>query len=546
MNQLSRKYTLSEEIGEFDTGKNLKGAPSTRFQVAALLDESQQRMNGHATQEILDMTPPTVLIAEYARAKGVLKIQHNGRIIEIPGGEIGGDEIVYLSQKAIEVSPGINEWLRENPDCIRIEGEYLVAIHLPEGGKRGGFFDIVMKEFSSTATSPLKHDIVELHLGAGDSKFSTVMEGVTPSMLGKMLRRKFNIGNNPNWQSERTRENHERHYEKLLGIPGIKPPQIYLTLSGKSANTAVIRDVSKSTPPNTLTVYPGYFFLNEPDFPEGTKNTIHDTTQGFFASVESGYAGIQKEEYDAGLLEAVRKMINLASRNTGTSYSISLDVTSDILSFQKSELGQLIQKALKLQNLRVIITSSLTKYNRNEPNYHFGIIADFSGEDPLSLDVLVETSYGGLSPLGILQYPRLKKNELEGLKSQSQKSGEAFLSGFKQAVGDIGNGIIEIESYTPYSYIRFPGLPEDKRNRLVSEFLKERAIRPYVGSSFYLEDFRICDVPDVNCSRFGTSSDRSFRNNIRVSFPTGDKDAAKMGLLVGEKIRNLLQEATFS
>lgn len=99
-----------------------------------------------------------------------------------------------------------------------------------------------------------------------------------------------------------------------------------------------------------------------------------------------------------------------------------------------------------------------------------------------------------------------------------------------------------VESHTPYCYIRFPGLEENERNKLVEAFLKDEDIRGYVGSSFYLDHFRICDVPDVDCSRFSQNETRPFRNNLRISFPSGLHDSKKFGKLVGKKLNELLHE----
>lgn len=514
---------------------------ATRFHVAAILDASPRTMYGHATQDTLD-GGSSYLVAEYARAKGILKLKHNDRTFEIPGMTIWGHEVVYISRKAVNISTRMSKWLRDNPDSIKIGWDSLIAIQLPQDQARTDFFDALMVDFSITATSPLKHDIVTLHEWAKDWPFSWLITSLSSGGLTKMLRRKYRIGDNPSWESEKTFEWHKFHYQRLLWIDGVKPPRVYPTLSGKSANTAVIRDISRLVSSHAISVYPGYFFLNEGDFPQWSTNTVSAETQALFASVESWYAGKPNETYTRWLSEEIRKIIELAKNNPTQTYYISLDVTSDIFSYREWELWNLIQEGLTLPNIRVVISSSLTKYNRNEPNYHYGVIADFSKEDSQTLENLVETSYGWLSPLWILQYPRLKKGELSHLKSQAQENSQAFLSWLQEALWESWDGIIEIESYTPYSYIRFPWLPDEKRNTLVAAFLKNEIIRAYVGSSFYLDDFRICDVPDVDCSRFSNNSAHPFRNNIRVSFSTWNIDAHGMGHKVGITIKTLLEE----
>jgi hypothetical protein len=64
------------------------------------------------------------------------------------------------------------------------------------------------------------------------------------------------LGNHPNWEAEVNLRNHKAHYEKLLAMEGRNPPTIHLTLSGKSANTALIRKVTKEIPPEKMSVLP--------------------------------------------------------------------------------------------------------------------------------------------------------------------------------------------------------------------------------------------------------------------------------------------------
>jgi hypothetical protein len=76
----------------------------------------------------------------------------------------------------------------------------------------------------------------------------------------------------------------------------------------------------------------------------------------------------------------------LAQKYPDESFSIVLDATSDLLSFQEWELGQVLKEAIKSGNIRLTVCSSLTKYNHHEPNYHYGIIADFSHANEDELD----------------------------------------------------------------------------------------------------------------------------------------------------------------
>jgi hypothetical protein len=240
--------------------------------------------------------------------------------------------------------------------------------------------------------------------------------------------------------NERHLRKHLSHYADFFAVDGEKPSSVHLTVSGKSANTAVIRFISSRVADRSkIDVHPGYFFLNEPDFPLEVPSSGAIDSQALFFSIDAGYAGMGgKNRYFSEVSEKIDSIIARAGKNPETPYFVCVDATSD-LSGISDRLAGLIARRASLPNLTVFISSSLTKYNRSERNYHFGIIAKYGSSnessDPVSpyafdLEKAVSTSYGDLSPRGILHFPRLRFSAVERQRENGEANRKAFMDGF--------------------------------------------------------------------------------------------------------------------
>jgi hypothetical protein len=166
--------------------------------------------------------------------------------------------------------------------------------------------------------------------------------------------------------------------------------------------------------------------------------------QALFFSIDAGYAGMGgKNRYFSEVSEKIDSIIARALKNPETPYFVCVDATSD-LSGISDRLADLIERRASLPNLTVFISSSLTKYNRSERNYHFGIIAKYSSAHEsfesifryaFDLEKAVSTSYGDLSPRGILHFPRLRLRKsnasVKTEKRTERRSWTAFFGAYE-------------------------------------------------------------------------------------------------------------------
>lgn len=522
MNSLHQKISqTSERDGEWI---------HPRFALHALLDSSQSRMNGLLTHKELS-GKPNLLRSEYARWTGILKIPTENWILEIPWREDSTGEKIFLPTLALKYTSELVKWIEENPEALFGATSSLIGIRMPRDERRAWLLRAIGIDFSARASSPLKHDVVDLLAWTEPiALLEELKSSSTPHSLERGKRRRYNIGNHPSWNPEVTLLHHRAHYGEIFTLSGIPSPHIDLTLSGKSANTAVIRMVSQMCRPEDISVLPGYFFLNESDFPPNSKNYLHEWTRAFFASVVSTYAGMDQKEYSNELFDWIKRFTHMAQSRPGETFYICLDATVDIAAILEWPLNETLKQALQIPHLHIILTSSLTKYNRQEPNYHFGLIAQYAPTPLRETEKSIVTSYGGLSPLAVLHFPRIKKKEFFETKAWVVENAQDFERGLLENLeGTVREGMI-IEHHTAYCYIWWNTPAHVPRNQIISRVLDDEFVLGYRGSSFYLEDFRICDVPEISCSRFSNDETRPFRNTLRVSYPRKhDRSAYQFG-----------------
>ena len=125
--------------------------------------------------------------------------------------------------------------------------------------------------------------------------------------------------------------------------------------------------------------------------------------------------------------EQVRCLIDLARSHPELSYYIILDKTTRL----EVPTSMILPVEDLPDNVTVIATASLTKYQRGDLNYFFGSVAVY--KNPLlskKIQKKLESSPHKLSHDQILTLPRLRKSELEGNTINRKRNMQAFREGF--------------------------------------------------------------------------------------------------------------------
>jgi hypothetical protein len=499
-----------------------------RRELLIVQEQLEALLNGLSTH--WDKPPDSLLHAEYARNKWLLafelRIWEEKMVIKVPGiSWIDGYAIVFLSRESLLYAPEMQRFLDEYaPDSTPWSSYRLFSVPDDiDDLKRGEFLLLMSKEYSRSATSPLKQDIVPVLLQRKLLQ-SESPQDIRSRWVSRNTQRRYRIWmlrDSSNWTEEFQKKHKIRYSELITELYGITPEEVDLTLSWLSANSAVIRYVQSQVSPSNIAVSPWYFFLNEGDFKKWITTHVSESTQAFFVSIEWSYAGLgSNEEYTKTLVRNLEKLKSNAIANPEKTYYISIDATANLAG--NALVSACLATLREILNITIFLSSSITKYNRSEKNYHFGMIArlGWSREDQGVMKKFIATSHGSLSPLWVLQFPRLKAGEINNTKKYCSQNHSIFMQAFIEVLQK--NGILDmiiIEDYSAYSYI-FPNIEEEKRNTVVSALLQLNDLQGIIGSSFYHEEVRLCDVPDIACSAFrDTDIPYCYKNALRISWP---------------------------
>lgn len=487
--------------------------------------ELESWMYGLATHDSLESN---LLVAEYARNRGILSFQTLigwvDTTVKVPGfTDDLGKSILFISKKSISQIPELQNLLDTYDLDQYIGSEYrLIKISDdPSDEQRNSILSMIYSNYSRSVTSPLKQDIVPLIIAETRVNITPVVWWNAQRHISRSVNRKYRTAENRDakWFSQ-IKDKHESHYKNFFNSTwGQAPDSVVPTISGLSANSGAIRYISSQIPPDAMSVLPGYFFLNEVDFWETTNSSVTENTQAFFCAIEPGYSGLWDDRaYQYRLIDQFGKFCKNAEDNPDKKYFLSIDITSNILG---NMMTQTMLEQIKYHpNITTVISTSLTKYNRSEANYHYGMVAVFWGDqaDYDTLQEYISTSYGDISRLWVLQFPKLRPTEISNIQDTCIENRKICMEVFLWF-----SGIREqftVENHSAYSYIIPKAEDVLARNSLISSLLESPDFKKWEGSSFYNNLMRLCDVPDVACSRFHPWQDTRYKNSLRISWPT--------------------------
>jgi len=282
-------------------------------------------------------------------------------------------------------------------------------------------------------------------------------------------------------------EKHEKHYKKFFAIEGKQPEEILLTNSGLSANNLAIKSLADRSAKKMKAHYQiGWYYDNVKiikDYFQVTEKP--DDAKVIFVNIDSCYPD-DPDKFHSEQEKMISGFLAKAKANPNEKYSLVVDITADMLWGEHLEIPD---------NLELIKTFSATKYQHGGRNYFFGGVVGWNteglrGKMESNLDFLG----GRLNSVGVVNYPRIGKEEVRKNMEHLKRLNLAFAKGVEE-----GSEIFPPEfrfktySYNYYTYIvlppDFPRYPYLDLQELDFDGLAE------TGDSFGLEHTRVCFVP---------------------------------------------------
>jgi len=236
---------------------------------------------------------------------------------------------------------------------------------------------------------------------------------------------------------EASLKNHEAHYARFFAKEGEPLPHVALMRGGFSANEAVINAIADLSKPSEKKAYimDGWYYENRKSITEkfdvvdvpGEANIL------CINSAPNGYIDPNlSEHYPEERDKLISSFIQNAALHPEEKYFILVDKTTDLFYNPAAGISKMPDNVLLFE------TSSISKHQRGGHNYFFGSI-EYRGKENYEefLHAQVKNSRGELSPLAILNFPRLRRSEEERHVERLQELEKNFLAGFAEAQADL-------------------------------------------------------------------------------------------------------------
>lgn len=213
-------------------------------------------------------------------------------------------------------------------------------------------------------------------------------------------------------------QNITKFYEKQFGEEVVVIP----FASGTSANEAVIKAISLEKDVKTVNVHPYWYYENIPSVERFFKGKISNQASEsnlFFINLEpTNFLNLEYEKHITSPIELLWKIQCWAQNNKEKTYYVVIDNTVDPLG-NKSLLRDLI----KMENVKVITTSSLSKHQNGNRKYFFGIVCLYNKS--LKLQKSIEEKKllvnGALSNFQKKEFPELNPDKMQARISYVKK-----------------------------------------------------------------------------------------------------------------------------
>lgn len=312
-------------------------------------------------------------------------------------------------------------------------------------------------------------------------------------------------------------EKHEQRYRHFFAIDDRKPDEILLTNSGLSANNLAIKALADQSREKMKAYYQvGWYYDNVriiKDFFQVIGNP--EEARVLFVNADSCYPD-DPEKFHSEQNKLVSGFVEKAKQSPGEKYTLVVDVTTDMFWGEHFEIPE---------NLQLVKTFSATKHQRGGRNYFFGGVVSWNSK---GLREKMESNFnflgGRLTPVGVVNFPRIGKEEIRKNAEHLKRLGAAFAKGVKEGSRMFPEELrFKVFSYNYYTYLvlppDFPRYPHLDENELDFDGLAES------GDSFGLERTRVSFVP------------KSVRENeSALRFSPGFKDTEEKMYKLGLKL----------
>lgn len=282
-------------------------------------------------------------------------------------------------------------------------------------------------------------------------------------------------------------EKHEQRYKHFFAIDGWEPDEILLTNSGLSANNLTIKALADQSSEKMKAYYQvGWYYDNVKiikDFFQVVENP--EAAKVLFVNTDSCYPD-DPEKFHSEQNKLVSDFVGKARQDPKEKYTLVADVTTDMLWGEHFEIPE---------NLQLVKTFSATKHQRGGRNYFFGGVVSWNSK---GLREKMESNFnflgGRLTPVGVVNFPRIGKEEVRKNEEHLKKLSAAFAKGIEEGSAMFPEELrFKIFTYNYYTYLvlppNFPRYPHLDKNELDLDGLAE------AGDSFGLERTRVSFVP---------------------------------------------------
>jgi hypothetical protein len=365
----------------------------------------------------------------------------------------------------------------------------------------------------------------------------------------------------------RTRE----HYEFFFERNGTRP-DVVLTRGGFSANETAINAISNLASEGERKAYilPGWYYENQHAI-EDKLDVVGSADEANILFLNSSPNGFVEDadlakNYAQRRDQLAKELIRRAAGSPDKKFFLVVDKTTDLLYESFTDISDLPD------NLIVMETSSITKNQRGGRNYFYGTVACWSKESQRGvLDEAVVSARGELTPLAVVNFPRLRRSEVKQRQEKLLDLEKSFQEAFEEAQVSLPpENRWRLQRNSGFCALLVPPfeallkITKDRMElgRLVSEeALTERAkfftselipLGVEIGDSFGLDETRLTAINLKLPESYGvTLSDRSRRkagprgakeletlgfNRIAFGYGNTSEQARKIGEVLGKKL----------
>lgn len=192
--------------------------------------------------------------------------------------------------------------------------------------------------------------------------------------------------------------------------------------SGTSANEAVIKAMSLEKGVETVNIHPYWYYENIPSVERLFKGKISNQVSKsnlFFINLEpTNFFNLEYEKHILSPIELLLEIRNWAQNDKERTYYVVIDNTVNPLGNTT-----VLRDLIKMKNVKLITTSSLSKHQNGNRKYFFGVVCLYN--KALKLKKIIEEKKllvnGDLSDFQKKEFPELNPDKMQSRISYMKK-----------------------------------------------------------------------------------------------------------------------------